>query len=95
MITRIGPVVYRLKLLAHLKKIHNVFYVSLLRMVEVDPSQVLPPIPIEVREDLTLETRPIKIIDWGEKILRNKRIPLVRVLWRNLQIEEETVKEIT
>jgi hypothetical protein len=39
---------------------------------------------------LTLETRPIKIIDWGEKILRNKRIPLVRVLWRNLQIEEET-----
>jgi hypothetical protein len=39
---------------------------------------------------LTLETRPVKIIDCGEKILRNKRIPLVRVLWRNLQIEEET-----
>jgi hypothetical protein len=28
-----------------------------------------------------------KIMDWGEKTLRNKRIPLVRVLWRNSQIE--------
>jgi hypothetical protein len=29
-------------------------------------------------------------MDWGEKTLRNKRIPFVRVLWRNSQIEKET-----
>jgi hypothetical protein len=37
-----------------------------------------------------IETKSIKIMDWGEKTLRNKRIPLVRVLWRNSQIEKET-----
>jgi hypothetical protein len=26
----------------------------------------------------------------SEKTLRNKRVPLVRVLWRNSQIEKET-----
>jgi len=89
-ITRIGPVAYRLKLPTHLEKIHKLFHVSLLRKAEVDPSRVLPPIPMEVKEDLTLETRPIKIMDRSEKTLRNKRVSLVRVLWRNSQIEEET-----
>jgi hypothetical protein len=89
-IARIGLVAYCLKLLAHLKKIHNVFHVSLLRKVEVDPSRVLPLVPMEVKEDLTLETKPVKIIDRSEKTLRNKRVSLVRVLWRNSKIEEET-----
>jgi hypothetical protein len=89
-IARIGLVAYRLKLPAHLEKIHNVFHVSLLRKAEVDPSRVLPPVPMEVKEDLTLETRPVKIMDRSEKTLRNKRVSLVRVLWRNSQIEEET-----
>jgi hypothetical protein len=29
----------------------------------VDPTQVLPQVPVEVKEDLKLEVRPIKIID--------------------------------
>jgi hypothetical protein len=55
-----------LELPAHLDKIHNVFHVSLWK-AKMDPSRVLPRIPIKVREDLTLETRSIKIMDWGEK----------------------------
>uniref|UniRef100_A0A6N2KZJ4 Integrase catalytic domain-containing protein n=1 Tax=Salix viminalis TaxID=40686 RepID=A0A6N2KZJ4_SALVM len=47
-------------------------------------------IPVEVNEDLTLEMRPARILDKGEKELRNKKIPIVRILWRNAQIEEET-----
>ena len=37
-----------------------------------------------------MEVKPIKILDRDVKILRNKRVPLVRVLWRSSQIEEET-----
>lgn len=66
------------------------FHVSLLQKAEVDPSRVLPIVPIEVREDLTIETKQVKIMDQSEKLLRNKRALLVRVLWRNLQVEEET-----
>ena len=71
-------------------KVHNVFHVSLLRKADVDPSRVLPQVPVEVKKDLTLEVRTIKILDSGEKELRNKKVLIIRVLWRNSQIEEET-----
>jgi len=75
-----------------LAKVHNVFHVSLLRKADVDPSRVLPQVPVEIKEDLTLEVRPIKILDWGEKELRNKKVLIIRVLWRSSQIEEETLE---
>ena len=71
-------------------KVHNVFHVSLLRQADVDPSRVLPQVPVEVKEDLTLEVRPIKILNWGENELHNKKVPIIRVLWRTSQIKEET-----
>ena len=46
--------------------------------------------PVEVKKDLTLEVRTIKILDWGKKELRNKKVLIIRVLWRSSQIEEET-----
>jgi hypothetical protein len=33
--------------------------------------------------------KPVKIVDQSEKVLINKKEPLVRVLWRNSQIKEE------
>jgi hypothetical protein len=87
---RIGPVAYRLELPVYLDKIHNVFHVSLLRKAKIDPSRVLPQVPMKIKGDLTMKTKPVKILDRDEKLLRNKRVPLVRVLWRSSQIEEET-----
>ena len=45
---------------------------------------------MKIKGDLTIEAKPVKILDQDEKVLRNKRVPLVRVLWRSSQIEEET-----
>jgi hypothetical protein len=87
---RIRPVAYRLELPVYLDKIHNVFHVSLLRKAKIDPSRVLPQVPMKIKGDLTMKTKPVKILDRDEKLLRNKRVPLVRVLWRSSQIEEET-----
>jgi len=86
----IGPVAYEIILPSQLAKVHNVFHVSLLRKADIDPWRVLPQVPVEVKEDLTLEVRPIKILDWGEKELHNKKVLIIRVLWRSSQIEEET-----
>jgi len=47
----------------HLAKIHDVFDVSLLRKAELDPTKVLPKIPIEIHEDLTVEIQLVKIVD--------------------------------
>jgi len=87
---RIGPVAYQLELPVYLDKIHNVFHVSLLRKAMIDPSRVLSQVPLKIKGDLTMKTKPVKILDRDEKLLRNKSVPLVRVLWRSSQIEEET-----
>jgi hypothetical protein len=59
---RIGHVAYKLAPPPHLAKIHDVFYVSLLRKAEVDPSRVLPQISLEIDENLTLEIKPMKVL---------------------------------
>ncbi|KAL5549931.1 hypothetical protein UlMin_000107 [Ulmus minor] len=87
---RIGKVAYRLALPPNLSSVHNVFHVSMLKKYVQDPSHVLEHEPIEVHEDLTYEEKPVQILDRKEKALRNKVIPLVKVLWRNHKIEEAT-----
>jgi hypothetical protein len=56
-IERIGHVTYRLILPPHLAKIHNVFHVSLLHKAKLYPFGILPLIPIEIREDLTVNMK--------------------------------------
>ena len=45
---------------------------------------------VPVQEDLTYEEMPVQILDRKEKVLRNKSIPLVKVLWRGQKYEEAT-----
>ncbi|XP_060180421.1 uncharacterized protein LOC132610152 [Lycium barbarum] len=87
---RAGPVPYKLALPPELDKIHNVFHVSMLRRYRSDPSHVLPIESIEVSPDLTYEEEPIQILAHETKELRNKKIPLVKVLWRNHSGKEAT-----
>ncbi|XP_049375609.1 uncharacterized protein LOC125840691 [Solanum verrucosum] len=87
---RIGPVAYKLALPPELEKFHNVFHVSMLRRYRSDPSHVLPVESIEVNPDLTYNEEPIRIEAREVKQLRNKRISLVKVLWRNHSGKEAT-----
>ncbi|KAJ9183233.1 hypothetical protein P3X46_007120 [Hevea brasiliensis] len=80
---RVGPLAYRLALPPELEKIHNVFHVSMLRRYRSDPSHILPIEEIEVNPDLTYDEEPIKILAHEVKQLRNKHIPLVKVLWNH------------
>jgi len=89
-IERIGATAYRLVLPESLARIHNVFHVSMLRKCLVDPSQVANVETLPVKDDLSYEEQPIQILDRKTKVLRNKSIPLVKVLWRSQRYEEAT-----
>ncbi|KAA3487180.1 DNA/RNA polymerases superfamily protein [Gossypium australe] len=89
-IERIGPVAYRLELPIKLKKIHNVFHVSMLRRYRSDPSHVISPLKIEIQPDMTYNEEPIRILAREIKKLRNKRIALVKILWQRHGVKEAT-----
>ena len=59
-------------------------------MYMADPSHVLRDQPLELKEDLTYEERPVQIVDRKDQVLQNKLIPLVKVMWMNHGREEAT-----
>ena len=87
---RIGAVAYRLDLPSELYRVHDVFHVSMLLKYVADPSHILEMQPVTLREDLVYEEEPVQILDRKEQVLRNKIIPIVKVLWRNHNVEEAT-----
>ena len=89
-IKKVGLVAYRLEFPPELEKIYNVFHVSMLRRYRSDPSHVVSSETIELRPDLTYEKELVEILASELKELRNKKIPLVKVLWRSDKTEEAT-----
>ena len=89
-IERIEEVAYQLELPSDIDRIHDVFHVSMPHKYIPDPSHVLTEQPVEIQENLTYEEEPVQIFDHREQVLRNKTIPLVKVLWRSHTVEEAT-----
>ncbi|KAL4017147.1 hypothetical protein IC575_024822 [Cucumis melo] len=87
---RIGPVAYRLALPPSLSTVHDVFHVSMLRKYVPDPSHVVDYEPLEIDENLSYTEQPVEVLAREVKTLRNKEIPLVKVLWQNHRMEEAT-----
>ncbi len=80
---RIGSVAYRLALPPSLDRVHNVFHVSMLRTYISDSSYVISPSAIELREDMSFEETPMRILAREDKRLRNRTIPYVNVQWKS------------
>ncbi|CAN6680694.1 unnamed protein product [Malus baccata var. baccata] len=86
-IERIGAVAYKLELPPELSLIHKGFHVSMLRKYVPDPSHIIQIEPLEVNLDASYVEEPVTILDKQDKVLWNKVIPFVKVLWRNQGIK--------
>jgi hypothetical protein len=87
---RVGEVAYRLALPPMLAGVHNVFHVSMLRKYVPDCNHVVAYEPLQLREDLTYEEQPVRIVDKKEQELRRRTIQYVKVQWSNHSEREAT-----
>jgi len=86
---RIDATAYEIALPPHLANLYNVFHVSQLRKYIADLSHVLESDDVQIREDLTVNTGPVRILDSQVKKLRGKEIRTMKVLW------DEATQEMT
>ena len=63
-----------------------------LRKYVSDPSHILGDQPIKVRENLSVDEIPLKIVDQKDQVLRIRTIPYVKVQWTNHTPQEATWK---
>ncbi|GJV28891.1 putative nucleotidyltransferase, ribonuclease H [Tanacetum coccineum] len=87
---RVGEVSYRLALPPQLSHVHNVFHVSLLRGYNYHLYHVVQYPVDKIGEDLSFAEEPETILDRQERVMRNKTIPLIKVLWKNHPAREAT-----
>jgi hypothetical protein len=80
-VEKVGVVAYRIALPPSLSNLHDVFHVSQLRKYVYDASHVIQVDDLEVRDNLTVETWPVRIEDREVKRLRGKEVVLVKVIW--------------
>ena len=73
-----------------LAKLHNVFHVSMLQRYRYDESHILLVQDIQVQLDFTFDEEPKAILDHEVKQLRNKQVPLGKVLWQHHGMKEAT-----
>jgi ribosomal protein L21E len=87
---RVSPLAYKIEMPPNLSGIHDVFHVSQLRRCARDPLHVINYEPLDIKLNLTYEEMPLQMLDLKEQRRRNKTIPLVKVLWRNHGVEEDS-----
>ncbi len=66
------------------------FHVSLLRKYVLDLNKVMSEPGMKSLEDLSYIKQHIRIVDTQIRKLKNKEIPMVKVLWNRHNMEERT-----
>src|SRR3954463_9142993 len=78
-LSRSGPLAYRLELPPNLSQVHDVFHVSQLRRSFKDPIREVEHGLIELQQDLTYQEHPSRILDQSERQTCNKTTKFLKV----------------
>ncbi|XP_021679431.2 uncharacterized protein LOC110664171 [Hevea brasiliensis] len=87
---RVKNVSYKFALPPEIERIHPVFHVSILRKFVLDLNKVISEPDMEISKDLFHVEQPIRIMDTQIRKLRNKEIPMVKVLRNRYNMEKCT-----
>ena len=86
---KVGTVAYRLKLPPD-SQIHDVFHVSQLKKCLRVPEEQIPLEELAVKEDLTYEEYPVRILETAERVTRSRVIKMCKVQWNRYTEDEAT-----
>ncbi|KAK6137922.1 hypothetical protein DH2020_028335 [Rehmannia glutinosa] len=91
---RIEKLAYRLELPAQYAGMHDVFHVSRLKKYRPGPEHIITRDAPPLMENLSYTEEPIRIIDQQIRQLCNREIPMVKVVWRNHNRDEDATWEM-
>ena len=81
---------YQLELPDSLSGVHDVFHVSQLKKCLRVPEEQIPLEELTVKDDLTYEEFPIKILETVERVTRSRVIKMCKVQWNRYSEAEAT-----
>ena len=79
-----GEVAYKLELPEGLSGVHDVFHVSELKkghaeIADIPLRDTVPLEAIQLKDDLTYEEKPVRILDYASRVTRSKVIKFCKV----------------
>jgi hypothetical protein len=87
---RKGPVAYQLSLSDSLRRMHDVFHVSVLRHYISDPTHVIDMNSLQVSNEGVLTADSIRILDHRIQRLQHRTVDQVKVHWDNYSLYSAT-----
>lgn len=78
----VGPMTYRIAWPPKFIGLHDIFHISMLKKYHHDRFYIISYRRLLVRLDMSYAEYPVEILDREEKVLRNRRIPMVKVMWQ-------------
>ena len=90
-----GETAYKLELPEGLSGVHDVFHISQLKkchaeMADIPLRDTVPLEAIQLDSDLTYKEKPVKILEFANRVTRNKVTKLCKVQWSHHTEEEAT-----
>jgi hypothetical protein len=73
--------------------VRRVFHVSMLRKYIRDSELKIEADPIIIQQDLTIDAQLVRVLEFSERVMRNRTIKYIKILWSN-QIEREATWEL-
>ena len=77
---RVGALAYHLQLPESMSGVRPVFNVSMLRKYLKDPEHKIDDVLVIIQQDLTMECHLVRILDFSDRVMRNRTIKYVKVL---------------
>jgi hypothetical protein len=73
--------------------VHPVFHVSILRKYIRDSELKIEADPIIIQQDLIIDAQLVRVLEFSERVMCNRTINYIKILWSN-QMEREATWEL-